>query len=72
MFKVLRLGFVAGVGISGWVGGGIYERRRREHREHQEHIHREHRDARDFEMLGRIPGLPLGPKVSFIYVYLCS
>ncbi|XP_023332241.1 nuclease C1 isoform X2 [Eurytemora carolleeae] len=64
MFKVLRLGFVAGVGISGWVGGGIYERRRREHREHQEHIHREHRDIRDYEMLGRIPGLPLGPKVS--------
>ena len=52
MSRVLRLGFVAGVGLSGWFGGAVYEQRRQEHREP-----REHRE------LGRIPGLPLGPKV---------
>jgi len=45
-FKVLRLGFVAGVGVTGFLGGGASERWRR---------HKE---------LGRIPALPLGPKVS--------
>jgi len=47
--KLVRLGFVAGLGISSWIGGGVHERWKRR----QEH-----------EAVGRIPGLPLGPKVS--------